>query len=160
MSEEKRYYSGISAIKELGSEVNVNEHLKAGWEILGIKETTTTTVEGNTRLVHTAIVYIMGMKEGGAPVKQDMPPQATPQATPPPQSIPSTSKDIAVERLKNLPFRQSSFDKTGTIFSLGPDDVPVEVKKFLEIQKGSTFYDSKYKYRLSTKGWINRYRVE
>jgi hypothetical protein len=62
----ERYYSNIEAVKELNKDVDVNEHLKSGWELLAIKERSKTTADPMTALPvqEVELVYIVGLLKG------------------------------------------------------------------------------------------------
>jgi hypothetical protein len=60
----ERYYRGIETIKELAEVQAVNDHLQNGWELLAIKERTTSKVDDKGNLVQDiTLVYIMGFKK-------------------------------------------------------------------------------------------------
>jgi len=138
---EGRYYQDIEAVKELAGDRQACEHLAAGWELLSIKEVTRTEVQGDKAVVNTQIVYILGLRKDVTPeLKEPSPPPA----------------DSVIEKLKRLPFKPAAFDKTGKIHSIGPNDIPSEVKEFLKAHN-SKCEDDQYSYRLSNSGWLNRY---
>jgi len=60
----ERYYRGIETIKELDEVQAVNDHLQNGWELLAIKERSTSKVDDKGNLVQDiTLVYIMGFKK-------------------------------------------------------------------------------------------------
>lgn len=60
----ERYYRGVGAIKELTDVQAVNDHLQNGWELLAIKERSTSRVDDKGSLVQDiTLVYILGFKK-------------------------------------------------------------------------------------------------
>ena len=67
MSEE-RYYSNVREIREETDAKAVNELLKEGWELLAIREKSTTIATADSITKRQQIVYVLGRTEAPKPV--------------------------------------------------------------------------------------------
>lgn len=59
-----RYYADIEAVKEVYTPEEANDHIKGGWELLKPIEKHVSTDTGKGIMLHTTIVYVMGLKKG------------------------------------------------------------------------------------------------
>ena len=136
---ETRYYQDIRAIRTLESDVDVNQHLASGWELISIKSYSRKEVREDKITAEDRPIFVLGLRNSVEP-------------------NPPEDNRNQVPNFKDLPWKVT-FDTEGKITSLGPMDVPQGVREFM-LKHDSRHADGEYTYRLSSSGWLNRYPKE